>query len=303
MLLIVAIFLGTAAAVYAERSAIGQGLHNVRHLNWAWVVAASLSELLSMLGLVLLYRTLLQASQARLSVTWILASSQIANAISIAVPVIGSGMASRQAYLQFREGGADPGAASLALTLAGVVSTVTLPTVVTAAALLSGNPAAAVSGLLAAAALLAAVVAVAVELRSENGRARLLRLIVFPLRFSQRVTHRPKGQAQALAHKVLVSVQRMQLGRSALTWALLWGLVNWWADVACLVFALQAAGITGLSAGKILLVWTAGTGPPPSAQPRQASARWKWPWWRRWPPPGLRVLMPSRASWFTASSP
>ena len=30
--------------------------------------------------------------------------------------------------------------------------------------------------------------------------------------------------------------------------------------MACLVFAILAAGITGLSAGKILLVWTAGAG-------------------------------------------
>ncbi len=38
------------------------------------------------------------------------------------------------------------------------------------------------------------------------------------------------------------------------------GLVNWLADTACLAFALQAAGITNLSVGKILLVWTAGAG-------------------------------------------
>ena len=78
-----------------------------------------------MLALALLYRALLEASRARLTVTWILATSYTANAISVAVPVIGAGMASRQAYRQFREGGADPAAASLALTLAGVVSTVT----------------------------------------------------------------------------------------------------------------------------------------------------------------------------------
>jgi putative heme transporter len=259
-LAIIVVVAGAAAAVYSQRSTIGQGLRNVTNLDWVWVLAASLVEVLSMVALALLYQALLRANRARLTVTWILAASYTANAISIAVPVIGAGMASRQAYLQFREGGADPGAATLTLTLAGIVSTVTLAVVVTAGAVLSGNPAASASGLLAALAMLGAAAAVAVELRSAKGRARLLRLIGFSLRCSQRVIRRPKGPVQSLAESVLDSIQGMQLGASVLAQALLWGLVNWLADVACLAFALRAAGITGLSVGKILLVWTAGAG-------------------------------------------
>ena len=256
---IVAILLGAAAAVYAERSAIGHGIGNVTNLSWAWVAAASLSEVASMLALALLYQALLRAGQARLTVTWIFASAHIANAISTAVPVIGSPMASREAYRQFREGGADPAAASLALTLAGIISTVTLATVATAAAVLSGNPAASAGGLLAAIAMLAAAAAVAAGLRSQTGQARLVRLTGMFLRCSQRVIRRPKGDAGTLARAVLASVQRLQLGTSTLIWVLAWGLVNWWADVACLAFALRAAGIS-LPVGKILLVWTAGAG-------------------------------------------
>jgi putative heme transporter len=40
----------------------------------------------------------------------------------------------------------------------------------------------------------------------------------------------------------------------------LFGMINWWADVACLTFAILATGIGGLSLGKILIVWAAGTG-------------------------------------------
>ena len=283
---IVAILLGAAAAVYSQRLVIGHGIGNVRNLHWAWVVAASLSEALSMLALALLYQALLRADQARLTVTWIFASSHIANAISTAVPVIGSPMASREAYRQFCEGGADPAAASLALTLAGIVSTVTLATVATTAAVLSGNPAASAAGLLAAAAMPTVAAAVAVELRSEKGRARLVRLIAFAVRSSQRVIRRPKGDADTLAQAVLASVQRLQLGTSTLIRVLLWGLVNWWADVACLAFALRAAGITGLSLARSCWCGPRAREPPPSAPPRRASARWKSPWWRRWPPPG-----------------
>ncbi len=38
---------------------------------------------------------------------------------------------------------------------------------------------------------------------------------------------------------------------------LLRAMVNWWAGVACLAFAMGAAG-TGLSLGRILIAWTAG---------------------------------------------
>ena len=60
---IVAILLGAAAAVYSQRSAIGHGIGNVRDLHWAWVAAASLSEVVSMLALALLYQALLQPAR------------------------------------------------------------------------------------------------------------------------------------------------------------------------------------------------------------------------------------------------
>ncbi len=233
--------------MYSQRSAIGEGFHNIGDLAWAWVAAASLVEVLSMLALALLYRALLQASQARLTVAWILASSYTANAISIAVPVIGSGMASRQAYRQFREGGADPAAASLTLTLAGIVSTVTLATVVAAAAVLSGNPAASAGGLLAAVAMLAAAVAVAVELRSEKGRARLRRLIAISLRCSQRVIHRPKGEAQTLAQAVVASASVMAVIAALRSMSRLGSqdtrqaspASKWWSSAVCGVASLR----------------------------------------------------------------
>jgi uncharacterized membrane protein YbhN (UPF0104 family) len=272
-LAIIAVCAGTAAAVYSQRSTIGEGFRNVRNLDWVWVLAASLVEVLSMLALALLYRALLQASQARLSVTWILASSYTANAISIAVPVIGPVMASRQAYRQFRAGGADPAAATLSLTLAGIVSTLTLATVATAAAVLSGNPAASTGGVLAAVAMLAAAAAVAAELPSEKGRARLLRLIAFPLRCSQRVIRRPKEDAQTLAQAVLVSVQRLQLGAFTLTRALLWGLVNWWADVACLASPCGPRASRAFRPARSSWSGRQVQEPPASAPPRPASAR------------------------------
>ncbi len=158
------------------------GLHHVGGLSWGWAAAASFVEIASMLGLAMLYRDLLRASGAHLSLTWILAASYTANALSIAVPVIGSGMGGRLAFQRFREGGVDAGAASLTLTVAGIVSSVTLASVLSVSAVLSGNPAAALSGVLAAALLVTAVALIAVALRTPKGTARLLGVIAFAVR-------------------------------------------------------------------------------------------------------------------------
>ena len=259
-LLILAIAVGMGVAIYLERSPIADGLRNTRSLNWAWVAASSVIEVLSMVAFALLYRDLLRANGSRLTLTWILAGSYTANAICLAIPVIGSGMASRQMYRWFRQGGADPAATSLTLTVAGIVSTVTLATVVTTGALLSGNPAAGVGGALAAIGLLGVATALAVELHTERGRTRLLGMTTAFISCSQRIIKRPRGESRAIAESVLASLQQMRLNVSALARLLLWGLLNWWADVACWIFATLAANITGLSVGKSLLVWTAGAG-------------------------------------------
>jgi putative heme transporter len=146
------------------------------------------------------------------------------------------------------------------LTMAGIVSSVTLAAVVMTGAVLSGNPTAAAGGLLTALVSIGTVASVAIELRSEKGRRRLLRLCAWGIRASQRVSGRPRGNAEALADSSLAPLQRLRLGRSTLAQALFWGLVNWLADVACLAFAARAAGISTLPVGVTILVWTAGAG-------------------------------------------
>jgi putative heme transporter len=146
------------------------------------------------------------------------------------------------------------------LTMAGIVSSVTLAAVVMTGAVLSGNPTAAAGGLLTALVSIGAVASVAIELRSEKGRRRLLKLCAWGIRASQRVSGRPHSNAEALADSSWASLQRLRLGRSTLAQALFWGLVNWLADVACLAFAARAAGISTLTVGVTILVWTAGAG-------------------------------------------
>jgi uncharacterized membrane protein YbhN (UPF0104 family) len=49
-LAIIVIFVGAAAAVFSQRSSTSEGLHNIGSLNWVWLLAASLIEVLSMLA-------------------------------------------------------------------------------------------------------------------------------------------------------------------------------------------------------------------------------------------------------------
>jgi len=73
-------------------------------------------------GFVRLQRRLLRAAGARLPLSWWLSTAHLANAIAFAVPFAGSGMATGFAYRRFRRAGADPAAATLVLTLAGIFS-------------------------------------------------------------------------------------------------------------------------------------------------------------------------------------
>jgi hypothetical protein len=62
-LAIIAVVVGVAAAVYSQRTSIGQGFHHIGDLNWGWVAGASLVEGLSMMSLALLYWELLEPTK------------------------------------------------------------------------------------------------------------------------------------------------------------------------------------------------------------------------------------------------
>lgn len=260
VVMVAAILLGVIVAVFLQHATIGEGLHQFGHIRWRWVVAAGLSEVVSMIGLALLYWDLLRANAIKLRVPWIMACCFTSNAVALSVPVIGSGIASRRTFRRFRQGGADATIASFTLTVGGVVSTATMASVVAAGAVLSGNPTAAVSGGVGAVVVLGLAAVVAVGLRTEKGEARLEHVARRALKITQRVVHRPKSEPDVVAHSALASLQGMRLGVATTCRIATWGLLNWWADVACLVCALRAVGIVDISLGKIVLVWVAGTG-------------------------------------------
>jgi uncharacterized protein (TIRG00374 family) len=256
---VTAVAAGAAWAIYDERGTMRSGVRQLGHTQVHWVVLGVVAEIVSMAAFALLQRRLLHAVGARLTVTWLLSTAYTANAIAVAVPVAGSGMATGYAYRQLRRRGVEAAQASVALSLAGIISTVAFAAVIVTAAVASGNPATAIGSLIGAFVGAALVGLLLAAVRSPEGRARLERLVQRGLALSRRVVRLPKTDVERTVGDALERVGSLRLGAAALATAFLWALVNWFADAAVLVLTVRAVGV-GVPWHRILLVWSAGIG-------------------------------------------
>lgn len=256
---IAAIAAGAAAAIYAERTTIRQGVFALHHIRIGWVLAGFGAELMSMIALAALERGLLRRAGARLTLRSVLATAYSSNVIAVTVPVIGSGIATARAYRDFRRAGTAPELASMALTVAGVFSSVAFAVVTAAGAFLTGNPAAAAAALAASVPLTAAVTVIMVALRFPQARDWLIDRLIAALRLSKRVTGRPRGEPGPLVTGALDRVGAFRLGYAAAGRALGWALVNWVADAACLICAIAAVR-EPVPWASVLIIWSAGSG-------------------------------------------
>ena len=254
---IVAIVAGSAVALYAERATISSGVASFKQSNVGWVIAGFAAECVSMAAFALLQQRLLQAAGTKLTFGSLLAIAYTSSAITLAVPVAGSGMAAGYSQRQFRARGADTATVSLALVIAGVISTVAFAVIAAVGAVVSGSPAVAVLGLLTGLGCAAAAAVIVVVLHWPRGRARLRTPAASVIRLSQRLAHRPAGDPAAIAGLALERLGSVNLGLAAIGSAFGWALINWAADVACLAAAIAAIGVP-VPWAKLLLVWSAG---------------------------------------------
>jgi uncharacterized membrane protein YbhN (UPF0104 family) len=252
-----AIVAGSAAAIYAERSTISSGLSSFRQSNLGWVIAGFGAECVSMAAFALLQQRLLRAAGTALTFGSLLAIAYTSTAVTLAVPVAGSGMAAAYAQRQFRARGADTAMAGLALLIAGVVSTVAFAVIAAAGAMLSGSPAAALAGLLTSACCAAAAGLIVIVLHSPCGRARIRPAAAVLIRLSRRLVHRPAGDPAEIAAGILRRLGSFNLGPAAMAAAFGYALINWAADAACLAVAIAAIGVA-VPWDTLLLVWCAG---------------------------------------------
>jgi putative heme transporter len=256
----VAVAAGAGWAVYRERATVAEGLRVLAaRTEPGWVIACFGAQCLSMVFFALLQQRLLKAGGARLTVGWLMSTAYLANGVAVAVPVIGSGMATAYTYHQLRERRVDPVIAQAALALAGVASTVTFAAVVAAAALASGSPPAAASAAGSALTGLTILAAGLVALRSPVGRSRLQRLASRLLSAAQKILRRPRGDPAQTARAALNRLSLFRLGPATVGLAFTWGLLNWAADACCLILSVKAIGVPVPWDG-VLLAWSAGQG-------------------------------------------
>jgi len=256
---VIAVGLGTAAAIYGERAVIGKGLHALERARVGWALAAIGAECVSMMAFALLQKCLLKAGGARLTLSWMISMAYAANAIAVSVPFVGSGLATGYAYRELRKRGADAAAIGIALTLAGIVSTVTFAFVAILAAVLSGNPAVAGGGLAAAAIGVTVIGSVVISGRSLNGRARLRSVASKIDALIDRIRRRAGGDPSTRVARALGQFGDTRISAATLGLAVAWGVVNWLADALCLVLAIVAVRVA-VPWHEVLLVWTAGAG-------------------------------------------
>jgi len=256
---VIAVAAGAAWAISAEWVTIRGGFGALGHARLWWVGAAIVAQVVSMTAFVLLQRRLLRAVGAHLPLSWLLSTAHLANAIALAVPFAGSGMATGFAYRRFRRKGADPAVAALVLTLAGIFSTVAFAAVMVLAAVASGNPAAAGGSLAGAAVAVGVVAGAVIALRSARGRVRLGRAAVRLVRVLQRIVRRPRADPGVLVRGAVDRVSGVHLSVAAAVWGFVWALLNWVADALCLVLAIRAVG-AAVPWHRVLLVWSARIG-------------------------------------------
>jgi uncharacterized membrane protein YbhN (UPF0104 family) len=195
-----------------------------------WLGFAAAAETVSMVAFALLEKGLLCSGRLTgrgLTLRSVLATAYRANAIAIMVPVAGSGMATAYAYREFRRRGIEPAHIVVALTVAGVCSTVTFAAVAAVAALLTGNVVAAVLAGAGGAAGAVAAGAVLLSLRYARTRGWLEAAAVLVLRTGRRIIRWPRAEPAQFVADAVARVGAVRIGYRVGWQALGWA---WWTS-------------------------------------------------------------------------
>ncbi|GAA1932841.1 lysylphosphatidylglycerol synthase transmembrane domain-containing protein [Streptantibioticus ferralitis] len=222
--------------------ALRRSLATFGHLNWAWLPLALLAESGSMAAFARNQRHLLKIGGASLALRDTVAIAYAGNALSVSLPLVGTGVGTAFTYRQFRRKGADTASISWALTVGGVVSSLSFAALMTIGALLSDSQGAAALGFLAAAANALPMLAILAALRFTPVRRALNRLASALVRLSRRLFQRPRGEAEHAFEDLLTRIGGLKATPRQYGLAFLHAMRNWAADCMCLVCAIAASG-------------------------------------------------------------
>lgn len=226
----------------------------VRLARPGWVVVAVVAELASLHLFARTQRRMLGAAGRGLPIRRMVLLTFAANAVNVTLPG-GSAISAGYVVTRLRSWGVAASSAAFAVLASGIASAATFAGLCLAGALLSGGgPAAA----LAAAASAAGLAGVALALRAAAARGTLGRLAEAVLVRVNRLGHRPAQAGVAALRRTLAELTAVHLRRRDWAAGLTFATGNWLADLACLVAAGQAVGVSSAHLPLLLLAYLAG---------------------------------------------
>ncbi|MBC3839306.1 UPF0104 family protein [Streptacidiphilus sp. 4-A2] len=224
------------------RARVADVLHELGGLRWGWVVAALGAESASMGSLARSHLVLLRVINPDVTKRSAFAVTYAGNAMSVSLPLVGSGVGTAFELQQWRRRGVDSAAVSWVLIVSGVASTLTFALMTAVGALVSGNQAALLVGLGGAAASALPALAVLLGVRIPRVRTWMVTAVAAVTRFCRRWVHRPKSDVAAQFAELLDRASLLRARPRQYLAASFLALRNWTADCLCLVCAIKASG-------------------------------------------------------------
>ena len=243
VLAVVAVVLAVEATLVSDQ--LSQAWRSLRDADWWWVLAAIAAAMLSMHSFAQIQRELLRSAGVRVAQWRSEATFYAGNALSTTLPG-GPVLSATFVYRQQRLWGASPVVASWQLVMSGALQVVGLALLGLAGAFLLGaknNPFSLLFTLGGFVVLLLLAQSVASRPEMIDGVG------VRALTWINRVRGKPADTWLGHWRAILRQLESVSLTRRQLSIAFGWSMFNWVCDVACLAFAVYAAGGNASLAG------------------------------------------------------
>ena len=228
-------------ALFSRRDELAGALTLFEHLHYQWVLLAVVAELASIAAYAALTRQLLRAGGVDISLGQLSGITLAANAIQNSLPA-GPAWSTVYAYRQFRRRGADPVLVGWTLGITVLIAVATLGAIALVGLGVSEDQAQSLDlvRVIVAVGIVIALLVIATRrgLVSLPGRPA----VAWFIRLSQRLVHRPRGDAMELVNGAFDRLRVVHLTKGTLAAAVLWSLANWWLDLTALALAFAAVG-------------------------------------------------------------
>ena len=226
---------------------------------WQWILVAIVAEVGSIGALAREQRRLISVRGGKKSLPSVLATVYAGNAISISLPLIGSAAAAVFSYKRFTAIGVDRAVAGWAVAISGVYSSVSFAAIAAIGAMISGSTGLAITGFITTFCVVLPIILLFAGLRRPRVNAVATTVMTAVLRTTQRFTGRPRSDAADLSTSALGQLTSLRLSTPSAAVASAMAVLNWVADLVCLICAIMAVhGVVPWHG--IVLAWAIGAG-------------------------------------------